>query len=137
MKIRRNELAPCGVFCAACPSFNKTCLGCHSEIKEQNRKSKWNCKIRKCCYEEMKVDYCGFCRSFPCDKINKKLINSHKRDSKFKYRHEIPENMDKLKLLGVEKFIKLKSQEYSCPICHGIIYFYYYKCSQCGKELTI
>ena len=46
MKDRTSEVAPCGVLCAACPSFGKTCLGCASENKNQNRISKWNCKIR-------------------------------------------------------------------------------------------
>lgn len=134
MNKRRNELAPCGIFCPACPSYNKSCLGCPSEDKKQNRKSKWSCKIRKCCYEGMKVDYCGYCKSFPCGIIDKKLIKSHKGDTKFKYRHEIPENMKKLKQLGVEEYIKRKKQEYSCPDCGGIFYFYYNICSQCGKD---
>jgi hypothetical protein len=133
MKTRRNELAPCGVFCAACPSFGKTCNGCPSENKNQKRISKWNCKIRKCCYEEKNVEYCGYCSSFPCEKINRKLINSHKDDKRFKYRHEIPENMKKLEELGIDKFIKFKEKKYICPHCKGIIHFYYYKCSSCGK----
>lgn len=35
MKERKSALAPCGVFCGACPSYEKTCLGCASESKEQ------------------------------------------------------------------------------------------------------
>jgi hypothetical protein len=133
MKNRRNELAPCGVFCAACPSYNKTCYGCSSENKNQKRKSKWNCKIRKCCYEEMNVEHCGNCNRFPCEKINCKLIKSHNGDKKFKYRHEISGNMKQLKELGVDKFIKFKEKEYTCPYCNGNIHFYHYKCSLCGK----
>lgn len=134
MNNRRKELAPCGVFCAACPSFDKTCLGCSSEIKEQNRKSKWNCTIRHCCYEEKKIDYCGYCDTFVCDKINTKLINSHIGQPEFKYRHEIPENMERIKKLGVEQYIETKSQEYLCPICNGTIHFYSYTCNRCGKR---
>ena len=106
MKNRRVEVAPCGVFCLACPSFNKSCHGCPSENKKQSRKSKWNCKIRKCCYEKMKVDYCVYCENFPCNIVNKKLIKSHVGNIRFEYRHEIPDNMKKLKQLGVEKYIK-------------------------------
>ena len=133
MEKRRNELAPCGVFCAACPSFDKTCNGCSSENKKQKRKSKWDCKIRKCCYEEMNVEYCGYCNNFPCEKINRKIIKSHKGEKRFMYRHEIPENMKKLKELGEDEFINLKEKEYTCPYCKGIIHFYHYKCSKCGK----
>jgi hypothetical protein len=137
MKNRRNELAPCGVFCRACPSYDKTCNGCSSENKNQKRKSKWNCKIRKCCYEEMNVEYCGNCNSFPCEKINSKLIKSHIGDKKFKYRHEISENMKKLKELGLDKFIKFKEKEYTCRYCNGTIHFYHYRCSLCGKPSNI
>jgi hypothetical protein len=136
MKNRRVEVGPCGVFCLACPSYNKSCLGCSSESKNQKRKSKWSCKIRKCCYKEMKIDYCGYCENFPCDIINRKLIKSHVGDIRFKYRHEIPENMNRLKQLGVGEYIKRKKQEYLCPGCGGVVYFYYNKCSECGKSFT-
>ncbi len=134
MKSRRSELSPCGIFCPACAAFNKSCLGCPSEIKEQKRKSKWSCKIRACCYDEMKIDYCGQCAQFPCKTINKKLISSHRGDTRFAYRHEIPDNMEKLKRLGVDRYIKNKRQEYTCPACGGIVYFYYDSCSQCGAR---
>ncbi len=137
MEDRSNELAPCGVFCAACPSFKKSCYGCSSENRKQKRKSKWSCKIRKCCYEKIKINYCGFCNCFPCDIINDKLIKSHEDDNRFKYRHEIPENMERIKSIGVEEFIKLKRKDYSCGYCGGFAYFYYYKCNQCGKEIDV
>ena len=42
MNNRRNELAPCGVFCAACPSFDKTCNGCSSDNqKQKNGRFHW------------------------------------------------------------------------------------------------
>jgi len=135
MEDRKNEVAPCGVFCAACPSYNKSCFGCSSENQKQKRKSKWSCKIRQCCYEKKKIDYCVYCEDFPCKIINKKLIKSHEGDYRFKYRHEIPEDMKRIKLSGMEKFIELKRKEYLCKYCGGSIYFYSYKCSQCEREM--
>ena len=137
MKNIPNELAPCGVFCGACPSFNISCLGCASERKEQKRTSKWGCKIRKCCYTKKKLDFCGDCTEFPCTKINKKLIDSHPGESKFKYRHEIPENLKKLKELGKEKYQEYQKQRWSCPTCGGTVHFYHYKCGKCGKEVSV
>ena len=50
------ELAPCGVWCGACPSFKKTCLGCASEDPKQKRTSKWGCRIRVCAYDKEKIE---------------------------------------------------------------------------------
>lgn len=135
MNDRNIEVAPCGVYCAACPSFNKSCLGCASENRKQKRISKWACTIRQCCYEKKEVDYCGYCNSFPCDIINKRIIKSHEGDKRFKYRHEVADNMGKIKSLGVDAFIRIKKKDYECDNCGGSAYFYHYKCNQCGKEV--
>ena len=119
MENRNNEVTPCGVLCGVCPSINKSCLGCASENKDQKRKSKWGCKIRQCCYANMKIEYCGNCHNFPCNLINKKLIKSHEGDTRFKYSHEISENMEKIKSLGAEEFIKIKKKDYICKHCGG------------------
>lgn len=137
MKQIPNELAPCGVFCGACPSFNKTCLGCASESKEQKRTSKWGCKIRYCCYNIEEKDFCIDCSKFPCSVINKKLLHSHPGEIKFKYRHEIPEIFKKLKELGVDDYLEFHKQRWSCPSCGSRVNFYHYKCSKCGKEVFI
>ncbi len=131
-------LAPCGVFCGACPSFNRgTCLGCASENCEQKRTSKWGCRIRKCCYEEKRLDFCGYCAQFPCDQLKKKLINPHPGETKFNYRHEVPENMTKLKELGVEDYLAYQEQRWSCPSCGGRVLFYEYACGECGQEVMV
>jgi hypothetical protein len=123
MKQIPNELAPCGVFCGACPSFNKTCLGCASESKEQKRTSKWGCKIRDCCYNIEEKDFC--------------LLHSHPGEIKFKYRHEIPEIFQKLKELGVDDYLEFQKQRWSCSSCGSRVNFYHYKCSKCGKEVIV
>ncbi len=138
MKKRKNELAPCGVFCGACPSYKKTCLGCASEIKSQNRTSKWwGCKVRSCCYGTQKKNYCVECDDFPCMKLKRELIDSHPGETKFKYRHEIPEVSIKLRGMEVEDYLEFQKERWSCPFCGGIIHFYKYKCSKCGKEVDI
>ena len=137
MKNIPNELAPCGVFCGACPSFNKSCLGCPSENKSQKRTSKWGCKIRKCCYNEKNLDYCCECPDFPCVKINKKLLDSHPGDNRFKYRHEIPKNIEKLKELGLKRYLDYQKTRWSCPTCGGTVHFYHYKCDKCGNEVSV
>lgn len=133
-KTRYKELAPCGVYCGACPSYNKTCLGCASESKNQTRTSKWGCKIRKCCYEKVQKDYCCECDKFPCKIHKQKLIDSHKGDPRFNYRHEIPENFNKMKELGISKYLNYQKEKWTCRVCNGEIKFYHYKCVDCGEQ---
>lgn len=137
MKERIDEFAPCGVFCGACPSYNKTCAGCSSEKKEQNRSSKWNCKLRNCCYIEKKVNYCAECDEFPCKKLKKRLIDSHPEDERYKYRHEIPDIYKNFKEMDLMSFLENQKKRWSCPSCGEIVYFYKYKCSKCGKKVNV
>ena len=137
MKKRVDELAPCGIYCGACPSLGKSCLGCASENRNQKRTSKWHCKIRICCYETRQLNYCCLCEQYPCKLLNKKLIKSHPSDKRFKYRHEIVDNFKKLQLMTMQEYLKYQRQKWSCPDCSGIVHFYYYKCSQCGKKVAL
>jgi hypothetical protein len=131
------ELAPCGVWCGACPSYQKTCLGCASEDHKQGRRSKWGCKVRVCCYEKENVDYCMDCQKFPCTIHNQKLLGTHSGDPKFLYRHEIPENFHALKILGTKAYIEYQRKRFTCPDCGGLVYWYHYICSNCGNEVTV
>jgi len=137
VKNRINELSPCGVFCGACPSFNKSCNGCSSDDHEQKRISKFDCRLRICCYTEKGLDYCADCDQFPCKLINKKLINSHKNDPRYHYRHEIPKNFAKLKSIGLDNYIEFQKQRWKCSSCDGTVYFYKYKCNTCEKKQLI
>jgi len=135
MKTKLNSLAPCGVFCEACPSFGKTCFGCPDNNKDQKRTSKWSCQIRDCCYNQMKLQFCGHCDEFPCKLINKRLIKPHPKNYKYKYRHELPEVAEKLNLLGIEKYSQWLDEKWSCPHCGGRVYMYSYECSKCEAIL--
>lgn len=127
------ELAPCGVFCGACPSFGKSCHGCSSE-KKQKRTSKWGCKLRTCCYSVKKLNFCFECDEFPCQKYRRKLPDAHPGDPKFDYRHEVLENFKKFAELGLEGYLKYQNEKWSCPSCRGRGHWYHYKCSQCGMK---
>jgi hypothetical protein len=134
---RRDVLAPCGIYCGCCPSLGKTCKGCGSEDKGQKRTSKWGCKVRTCCYETQKKDYCIECAQFPCKIHKKKLTDSHPDDPRFDYRRDIPENFSKMNELGIDDYLKYQQKRWACPHCGGIVYMYYYRCGQCGKEVKV
>lgn len=132
---RINELAPCGVFCGACPSFGRSCLGCPSEDQNQKRISKWSCKIRSCCYENMNLNYCIRCAEFPCKRIKKKLLETHVEDPRFSYRHEVTRIFPKLLELGEEQYYKYQKSRWICPVCEGRVIFYEYICVACGLKV--
>ena len=129
------ELAPCGVFCGACPSFGKSCKGCASEDTKQKRKSKWTCKIRNCCYSSKNTDFSIECSEFPCKELGRKLFNSHPNDPKFQYRHEIIQNLETLSELGMTDYLKYQYKMWECSSCGGRIHWYHYHCSQCNQEI--
>lgn len=61
----KNLISKCGFFCGSCPTFtNGSCKGCRAEHK-----------LGDCftfdCVDKHKLDYCGQCKSFPCDDIIK------------------------------------------------------------------
>jgi len=51
------------------------CKGCRSDIEDRWKK---DCKIRQCCIEEKKLDFCNECREFPCEL----LVDWSKKDKK-------------------------------------------------------
>ena len=136
-KNRINEVAPCGVYCGACPSFNKSCKGCSSGDKDQDRCSKWNCKIRICCYDKKGIDFCIDCEDFPCKIINKKLLNSHPDDPRYTYRHEVYSVFARLKTMKTREYLNFQKKRWECGACGGTIHFYHYRCDTCGKEQMI
>jgi hypothetical protein len=131
-------LAPCGVYCGACPSFGKTCLGCASQELggTQKRKSKWSCKLRVCCYDEKGLEFCSACDDYPCTKYKKKLTDSHPGDPRFIYRHEVENNLVLLSQLGQQAFLEHMDSRFTCPECGGRVVWYDYRCTDCGVEVT-
>jgi hypothetical protein len=136
-KVREfNDLAPCGVFCGACPSYEKSCNGCASEDKNQSRRSKWTCKIRTCCYYRKMLDFCFECSEFTCNIFNNKLLDKHWQDPRYTYRFEIPTLFKKIKEMNAANYHEFQLQRWSCK-CGGTIKFYDYKCSKCNAKRLI
>ena len=131
------ELAPCGIFCGACPSFGAPCRGCSSDEPGQGGCNKQECPVRICCYQNEKVSFCGECGQFPCAIIREKHIDARPGEPACRYRHEIPENFATMKELGLDGYLARERRRWSCPDCGGRVHFFYYKCSKCGKIVNV
>ena len=130
-----SRMGPCGVYCGACPSYGISCQGCGSENRvNQKRRSKWGCKIRKCCFETKKVEFCNQCDEFPCKTYRKKLTDSHPGDKRFAYRHELIDSLASIKEIGVDDWLVKQEAKWRCPQCGGTIRFYKYACPICSYE---
>ena len=130
-------MGPCGVYCGACPAFDKTCKGCGSDDRQQKRTSKFSCKLRRCCFEVKDVDHCFQCDEYPCAKLLDKLPRSHPGDPRFRYRLEVLDNSERIKQVGVERWLEEQDTRWSCPKCGGRVHFYHYRCSQCGHGVSV
>lgn len=130
-------MGPCGVYCGACPAFDRTCLGCGSDDRQQKRSSKFSCKLRRCAFEEKDVDLCNECPEFPCKKLLDKLPRAHPGDPRFEYRVEVLENAERIRQVGVERWLEEQDARWTCPQCGGRVHFYHYRCSQCGIEVSV
>ena len=130
------KLAPCGVYCGACPSFGKSCFGCSSQTDAgSRRRSREGCAVRSCCYREKGLRHCGDCPEFPCGKVTKKLISSHPGDPRYRYRHELPDMVALFRRMERGDYLRFLEKRWSCPACGGVVHFYRYRCSRCGKEV--
>jgi len=131
-----DRMAPCGVYGGACPSFGKGCRGCDSEDRKQRRTSKWNFKIRRCCFEEKGFTLCSQCADFPC-RLTDKLQGSYPGDQRFRYRHEIYENHLEIQMQGIDAWLLRQEEKSRCPVCGKTIVFYRYRCPACGYEASL
>ena len=63
------ELPPCGAYCENCIAYNKVCKGCvETEGKPFHLKKIDICPVWQCIAEK-KLEHCGLCDEFPCEKF--------------------------------------------------------------------
>ncbi len=123
-------LAPCGLNCALCMSYQRTkkpCSGCRGGC-ENKTQSCLNCAIKNCA--ELiggGFNYCIECPKFPCPKIK----NLEKRYSK-KYHTSPIGNLRKAKEIGAVAFIVGNLKDWTCPNCGQFLCVHKDVCEGCG-----
>lgn len=142
IKTEDSLLGYCGLYCGACPNYQKTdtikpvdfkkenfyepCEGCNSIIKTE-----WcsKCDIAEC-NKNRNIRVCYDCKEFPCEKM-KKFMN----DEKYPYHKEVPEKMMMLKKIKLERWLEAQEKRYKCNNCGNIYNFFQKTCSKCGENL--
>ncbi len=154
--------AACGTFCGACPAYlAKHSDDEQVKIRLQKRLSSglqkeqkgipdpgWmdgllcdgccsggmlaahcqNCAIRTCAADKQPDSRCVNCEELPCYRITN-LINM----GGFLHRKEYLPNLQKMREMGVQKWVKYEQERWRCPRCGMPMSWYDAECPGCGE----
>lgn len=122
-----NNIAPCGIICDICHGYQRDknrCVGCNNTGFKPTYCN--NCRIKLCCEEKVKENYCVYCNDFPC-KLIKHLDNRYKT----KYSESPIENLLSISKNGLNEFIKTENDKWTCTQCGKLLCVHRDKCMNC------
>jgi len=131
-RIPSRLMAPCGMNCGICMGFlreKNKCLGCTTD-SPQKPKSCLVCRIKTCPVRPAHSAFCFDCRKYPCPRL--KQLDKRYRT---KYGMSMIENLDKIKRIGLRKFMAEENRRWVCPSCGRPICVHNKKCYACGKVI--
>ena len=137
--------AVCGLYCEACSWFIATtedperlkrmaaqfhfsedeskCYGCRSDKRLSYCEK---CKMSACAAERG-IDFCSECEEYPCDDLKQ-------FQSAMPHRIDLWVNLERIKAVGYQQWLKEIKENYTCPQCGTINSTYDLKCRKCGEE---
>lgn len=127
VKMEKYQLiAPCGMNCALCQAYQGKGLVCYGCGNGGKRKACLNCSIYKCKY---KNNFCFECVKFPCQRL--KQLDKRYRN---KYQMSMLENLEYIKVKGLDAFIKYQDKKYRCNNCDKLKTVHHDYCLYCKKS---
>ncbi len=126
-------IAPCGMNCALCISYQRDknkCVGCNGmDAGKPNYCRK--CAIKGCeMLKGKRKKFCSFCEKFPCARI--KNLDKRYRD---KYHMGMIENLENIRKLGIREFVRKEKSRWKCRNCGGVVCVHRDDCVSCGKKV--
>jgi hypothetical protein len=137
--------AVCGLYCEACTLFIATtedparlkgfserfqlseedmkCYGCRADKRGPYCQT---CKMFACA-SERGIDFCIECEEYPCQDLKQ-------FQSEMPHRRELWDDLERIKAVGYEDWLKEIKNYYTCPQCQTINSAYDLKCRKCGEE---
>lgn len=123
-------IAPCGMNCALCIAYQRKdnkCSGCSYETFKVHC---MNCSIKNCdMFRHNNSKYCFECSKFPCHQV--KALDKRYRT---KYGMSMIDNLNRIKEIGIRKFVQEEKDKWCCPECGNIISVHRNSCLSCGAE---
>jgi hypothetical protein len=147
-------VAPCGLYCGACPMYLATQDKDEKKIKELlQRFSSMNqkltladlqcdgcigggrvasfclkCGMRDCAEKKQKVTRCADCKEFPCSQI------TNFNNDGMQHHAEVLANCRQIREVGIKEWTKREEERWSCPQCRAKISWYDKACPSCGAK---
>jgi hypothetical protein len=149
-----NLVAPCGLYCGACPMYLATTQNSDEKLKAMLQqfgagRSNVNredfvcegclgggklasfcrrCNLRECAAGKPNVTRCSDCPDFPCSKI------TNFNNDGMRHHSEVLENLRQIKQMGMKKWTEHEEDRWRCPQCKANLSWYDEKCSKCGEK---
>jgi hypothetical protein len=123
-------IAPCGLNCRLCHAYARdknVCPGCRGDDVSKS-KSCVACKIKNC--EKLvkgEFEYCFQCDEFPCA-----LLIHLNRRYKTKYGTSPIVNLNRIKEIGISRYVEDENIKWACPECGALICMHKPQCLSCG-----
>lgn len=146
-------VAPCGLYCGACPMYlatqenndqrmasrfgssskqpsakppsmeNMKCDGCRGGGPTPAHVPK--CAIKLCAAEKTKIGICSECAEFPCSRI------SDFNNDGVQHHGEVLANLRQLRAMGLKDWTKHEEDRWTCPKCRTKFSWYDAECMTC------
>ena len=125
-------IAPCGMNCGICLAYlreTSKCPGCRGTDLNKP-KTRAQCKIKKCqTLNNPRSKFCFACGTFPCDRL--KHLDKRYRT---KYQMSMIENLERIKKLGIKKFVAEEKSRWACSECGGVVCVHKGYCLACRNK---
>jgi len=104
-----------GILCDGCLSDGEIAAHCQS------------CAIKKCAANKENVTRCSECKELPCTRITNLI------DTGLLHRAEYLPNLEKIREMGVQEWVKYEEDRWRCPQCSLPMSWYDAECVGCGE----
>lgn len=103
-----------------------TCHGCKTSVRAVYCA---RCPIRACAVARG-VEFCFQCGDYPCAKL------LAFRDDEHPHHSAVLRNLERLREVGLDRWLDEQVARWSCPTCHRSFSWYEERCLACGGRLT-
>lgn len=104
-----------GILCDGCKSNGQIAFHCQS------------CAMKVCAAGKQDVTRCSDCKELPCQRISN-MINTG-----LLHRAEYLTNLEKIREMGVQEWVKYEEERWRCPQCGLPMSWYDAECVGCGE----